>query len=138
MTKQEQIEGIAKTMCLFCKEMTEEKDCERGKECFDWRLKEARFYYEQGCRIINKDSVVLSMEEWECLHNDYAKALYNARQQPRKETAKELLNKFRGLLVDIGFTYMFSEDTSMIGVSLEECVGELNEMFKKYGVEVEE
>lgn len=92
MTKQEQIEGIAKTMCLFCKEMTEEKDCERVKECFDWRLKEARFYYEQGCRIINKDSVVLSMEEWECLHNDYAKALYNARQQARKETAKEIIS----------------------------------------------
>lgn len=55
-----------------------------------------------------------------------------------QETAKELLNKFRGLLVDIGFTYMFSEDTSMIGVTLEECVDELNEMFKKYGVEVEE
>ena len=55
-----------------------------------------------------------------------------------QETAKELLNKFRGLLVDIGFTYMFSEDTPMIGVTLEECVGELNEMFKQYNVEVEE
>lgn len=42
-----------------------------------------------------QDSVVLSREEWECLHNDYAKALYNARQNERKETAEKLLNDFK-------------------------------------------
>lgn len=31
MTKQEQIEGIAKVMFMVCKEITEEKDCERVK-----------------------------------------------------------------------------------------------------------
>lgn len=55
-----------------------------------------------------------------------------------QETAQELLNKFRGLLIDISFSYMFSKDTSMISVTLDECVGELNEMFKQYNVEVEE
>ena len=38
-------------------------------------------------------SVVLSKEEWETLHNDYAKALYNARRDERKETAREILKE---------------------------------------------
>ena len=38
---------------------------------------------------------MLDQEEWERLHNDYAKALYNARQQERKETAKEFAEKVK-------------------------------------------
>ena len=38
-----------------------------------------------------EDSVVLSMKEWECLHTDYAKALYNVRQNTIKETAEKFL-----------------------------------------------
>ena len=37
-----------------------------------------------------QDSVVLSMKEWECLHTDYAKALYNVRQNAIKETAEKI------------------------------------------------
>lgn len=36
-----------------------------------------------------KDKVVLSKEEWEVLHNDYAKSLYNARQDERKKMQEE-------------------------------------------------
>lgn len=101
MTKQEQIREIAKVMCLFCKEMTEEKDCERGKECFDWRLKEARFYYQQGCRIINKDSVVLTKKEYEVLkvkakEKHWLKTCIavweNAKIDASEETAKEIIS----------------------------------------------
>lgn len=42
-----------------------------------------------------EDSVVLSMEEWECLHTDYAKALYNVRQNASKETAEKILKDFK-------------------------------------------
>ena len=37
-----------------------------------------------------ENSVVLSMKEWECLHTDYAKALYNARQNAIKETVEKI------------------------------------------------
>lgn len=45
-----------------------------------------------------QNSVVLSKEEWGCLHNDYAKALYNARQNERKETAEGILNAVVGAI----------------------------------------
>lgn len=144
MTKREQIEELAKKMCLFCKEMTEEKDCERGKECFDWRLKEARFYYEQGYRIINKDSVALTKEEWECLHNDYAKALYNARQQARKETAREIFQRVINICIKEEDFQDGTVNTQLeplyFGI-MNGCAfvrGEVKELAKQYGVEVEE
>lgn len=42
-----------------------------------------------------QNSIVLSREEWECLHNDYAKALYNARQNEHKEMAEKILKDFK-------------------------------------------
>lgn len=54
-----------------------------------WRAeKVAKEFYKIA---VPEDSVVLSREEWECLHNDYAKALYNARQNERKETAENFM-----------------------------------------------
>ena len=45
----------------------------------------AKTIYNAGYQKLPEDSVVLSMKEWECLHTDYAKALYNVRQNAIKE-----------------------------------------------------
>ena len=50
----------------------------------------AKTIYNAGYQKLPEDSVVLSMKDWECLHTDYAKALYNARQNERKETAEKI------------------------------------------------
>lgn len=56
----------------------------------------AFYLYENlGYRKLPKDSVVLSREEWECLHTDYAKALYNVRQNAIKETAEKIYTKIK-------------------------------------------
>ncbi|MDY4592596.1 MAG: hypothetical protein SO434_04255 [Eubacteriales bacterium] len=155
MTKQEQIEEMAKVLSTVkrCEALALseciKKKCEyphyEGVTCIAEH--QAETLYEQGYRKLPKDSVVLTREEYEVLKVKAKEKHWlgtciavweNAKIDASKETAKELLNKFRGLLVDIGFTYMFSKDTSMIGVTLEECVGELNKMFKQYNVEVEE
>lgn len=65
--------------CLFIKTVNEAEQC-----CVCLKA-----LYNAGYRKLTEDSVVLSREEWECLHNDYAKALYNARQNERKETAEK-------------------------------------------------
>ena len=52
----------------------------------------AKTIYNAGYQKLPEDSVVLSMKEWECLHTDYAKALYNVRQNAIKETAEKLLD----------------------------------------------
>lgn len=66
-----------------------------------------------------QDSVVLSMEEWECLHNDYAKALYNARQNERKETAEKILFKFESVFAYYDNKDMFSKK------AIFECIEEI-------------
>jgi hypothetical protein len=48
----------------------------------------AEALYNAGYRQV-KDKVVLDNEEWEVLHNDYAKSLYNARQDERKKMQEE-------------------------------------------------
>ena len=52
----------------------------------------AKTLYNAGYQKLPEDSVVLSMKEWECLHIDYAKALYNVRQNAIKETAEKILD----------------------------------------------
>lgn len=47
--------------------------------------------YNAGYRKVGDDKIVMDKEEWETLHNDYAKALYNARKNERKETVREIL-----------------------------------------------
>ena len=76
-----------------------------------------------------QDSVVLSMEEWECLHNDYAKALYNARQNERKETAEKILFKFESVFAYYDNKDMFSKK------AIFECV---EEIVKSIDVEIKE
>lgn len=88
MTKQEQIEEIAKDIhrvCTACSgETFDEYTCDKCQ---------AKLLIKKGYRKLSEDSVVLSREEWECLHNDYAKALYNARQNERKETAEKIFSE---------------------------------------------
>jgi hypothetical protein len=57
----------------------------------DWNCQSkmmASFLHGEGYRNV-KDKVVLDKEEWEVLHNDYAKSLYNARQDERKKMQEE-------------------------------------------------
>lgn len=126
MTEKEKIEEMAKVLCLFCKEMTEEKECERGKECYDWRLKEASFYYEQGYRKIPEGSVVLSKEEY---LNDFNNQFNKGYKHGSKETAKEFFTElFKQYSV-------FNDNDVIIAWQVKEA---LKEFAKKHGVEVEE
>ena len=77
MTKQEQIEEMAKGIVRIA-----------GLDVYG----KAEELVNLGYRKLPEDSVVLSMKEWECLHTDYAKALYNVRQNAIKETAEKILD----------------------------------------------
>ena len=72
------------------------KNCVHNVVC-DKKLNLKYFFDNHDCEHyqpkLSKDSVVLSKEEWECLHNDYAKALYNARKNERKETAEKFIKE---------------------------------------------
>ena len=91
MTKQEKVFDILDKMELFQgqragRELWNDKPKEvQDKDIADF-IKDINYI-----RSYLQNSVVLSKEEWECLHNDYAKALYNARQNERKETAEKIL-----------------------------------------------
>ena len=124
--KEKQIEEMAKVLI--------EASC-KGYECencaFIHTLEEAestcfclKNLYNAGYRKIPEGSVVLSKEEWETLHNDYAKALYNARRDERKETAREIFAKEREFIYNKWKAYITMND--------------LIEFAKQYGVEVEE
>lgn len=114
MAKREQIEEMAK---IIDNRLIEAR-CYLGsmnKGEGYWIAQKLVEYYQPK---LPENSIVLSEEEWECLHNDYAKALYNARQQTRKETAKEILN---------------TVDNESNGQTMPV----MNYLRKKYGLEVE-
>ena len=112
--KEKQIEELASLMAdcnTTCDECFKEVESvmtmkikEREKYCQVYAY--AQRAVAQGYRKLHEDSVVLSSEEWECLHNDYAKALYNARQQTRKETAREILKDLFEEAIRTGSTSM--------------------------------
>lgn len=83
-----------------------------------------------GYQKIDKDNVVLSREEWECLHNDYAKALYNARQNERKETAREIFNELKKK----GAIHTEFDWNDYLEIDIDD----LKELAKQYGVEIKE
>lgn len=125
--KEKQIEQMAKIMCGH--------DCEEcAKETADWRgvsleeakaeqcliKKRAELLYNAGCRIIPKDSVVVSREDYnEFLRQAFIiDELKDCVKLARKETAKELLEDFDNHGV-------YSQDYT-------------NFMRKQFGVEVKE
>lgn len=142
MTKQEQIEEMAVLGCARNPQAHTAEECAKCdfKQGMCNAYSHAEALYNAGYRKVLIDTENGKMVDyaqyapWQLIEG------YTDREvdKARKETAKELLNKFRGLLIDISFAYMFSKDTSVVGVALDECVGELNEMFKQYNVEVEE
>ena len=88
MTKQEQIEEMAEIVDkLYNVYTTPADDIAEG-------------LYNAGYCKIPKGAVVLTREEWECLHNDYGKALYNARQQARKKTTKEIISTMKTMIIN--------------------------------------
>lgn len=141
--KEKQIEEIANAICSYCKGMTEE-ECERGKECCEWRLHEARSYYEQGYRKIPEGSVVLSKEEYDELKGR-AEEVFNEMtermkaeikiekkmgnrkvEQSRKETAREII------IALVGHT--LTEDGWSWTISIED----VKWLTEKYGIEIKE
>ncbi len=71
--KERQVEEMAKDLCVYCHEMTEEKECpyneheESKQKCWESQLAQAKTLIEQGYRKLPKDSIVLSREEYERL-----------------------------------------------------------------------
>ena len=79
--REKQIEEMAKILCDRCMEINKGKACPYydKRSCFENRKKEATYYYEQGYRKIDKDSVVLSREGYEELKQ--AKILFELREE---------------------------------------------------------
>ena len=135
VNKEKQIEEIAKEIHYGYWETCGKDSCADcpanfHNVCEDKLIAEK--LYNLGYRKIPEGSVVLSKEEWETLHNDYAKALYNARCDERKETAREILEAIKlkawGNNADVNgniWSYSIS-------------IYELAEIAKQFGVEVEE
>ena len=117
MTKQEQIEEMAKHGCYDGCASGLRKFCDEydGKPCKNM-VRIASGLYEQGYRKIDKDSIVISREEYEMLANKYKNleikysnlcdnyrlckdANETLKQNvitTRKKTVKEILQEIRG------------------------------------------
>lgn len=139
--KDKMIEELAKVICLFCKERTEEKECEHSKECYNWRLKELSFYYDLAYRIIAEGSVVLSKEEYSdylTLKTDYAHAKEQCEKlQADIERLYKNLDKFKSL-TRLGTAEEIYEYLDKSGV-LKTAPDRIKMFFKRrFGVEVKE
>lgn len=98
MEKQKQIEEMAAIMAdcdTTCDECFERYEAvmtmpisDRANHCQAYMFAQKAF--EAGYRKIPEGSVVLDQEEWATMHNDYAKAMYNARYQTAREIFVEL------------------------------------------------
>lgn len=108
MTKQEQIEEMANYYCEYCKRQTGEKFCEHidDKSCNIFF--EAELFYNAG---------------------------YRKAEEVRKETAKEILQKFHDW---IGADFEENEDCDFIPILKKDFFRRVDEISKEYGVEVEE
>lgn len=101
--KCKQIEELANILCDRCMEINKSSACPYYDErsCFENRKKEATYYYEQGYRKINKDSVVLSRKKYfNLIHENYFLGQDEIRfyyqnikiPQERKETTEKDFN----------------------------------------------
>lgn len=148
MTKQEQIEEMAKVMPEKIKDpLDNSRYIIFGKSL---RREIARIYYNAGYRKIDKDNIVLSREEYEKLKQyeekvengacftqkewlelcdeEYKRETENlskVRQLERKETAKEILNE----LIDSSNKITFFDCRMALG---------LYKLAKQFGVEIKE
>lgn len=112
MTKQEQIEEMAKFM--HYKAHGKDKDCDNEKceMCWCSCKNDAELLYNAGYRKIDDNCLVLSREEYDTLKTENDKYVKNCidyiatinklenkvwevEQQARKETAEKLLNDFK-------------------------------------------
>ena len=111
MNKDEMINNIATGIGLACTSI--ELDLKDRQEI-------AKTLYILGCRKVADGEIVLDKEEWETLHNDYAKALYNAR----KQTAKEIFENIefygvRSLNDKIWGNHFILTDTVMLELKMK-------------------
>lgn len=119
MTDKERIEEMANAICFYCKELTEENECFNGKECYEWRLKEARAYYEQGIRKIPEGSVIVSKQVWEEHIENREKTNKIFEERVRKETAREILLWLKEHCDYTGFTIIEAYFKETFGVDIK-------------------
>lgn len=123
MKDNKQIEEMTLSQAIaHAKEVAETRE-DLCKECRGEHLQLANWLIELQELRKNKppeNSVTLSREEWECLHNDYAKALYNARQNERKETAGEFLQLAYDRCLEKSFIKKVEELAKQYGVNIKE------------------
>lgn len=113
MTKQEQIEEMAN--CNPCYERYGKYPIKDKTTCNRWT--KAVNQYEQGCRKVPKDALVLLIgKENQPLDEKTIEYFVNHNQEVRKETAREILDE----------------------VSKHYAGAWLVELYKKYDIEVEE
>ena len=146
MTKHEKITEMAKLIRSV--KLYGDDNYER-KISYDSALELAKYFYNAEYRKIPKDTVVLTKEECEhkvILDEDhFERALNYERENVRKETAKEILQKIKEKCKEL------EDKFSHICKSKKECLmetcryegvlavkRELYELAKEYGVEVEE
>lgn len=126
MTKQEQIDEIAKYVCNACEMGHGFDGCSYGgrehyKRC-SITQKTAEKLYNAGYRKIPENAVVLTKEEYIDLSRNY---VTEQIEQVRKETAEKILNE----LIDSSNKITFFDCRMALG---------LDKLAKQYGVEVEE
>lgn len=154
MTKQEQIEEMANDI-----EYAIDNECKlnNGKSCEDcvfdnkgdWycqSLMTATHLYAEGYRKIDKDSVVLSREEyekvdkeiinkstydtiWKAGYNAYEKTIGECVAEARKETAEKYHKAMRKVIHERDYIGGYAE------IGLQE---ENDEIAKQFGVEIKE
>ena len=104
MNKEQQIEEMARKICIFTHHWKRYKTC---KECFEANeyacqsYRNCKAFIEEGYRKLPEDSVVLSREEYEkgiiereSMRNQITE-LFNDREQASKETAEKIYTKIK-------------------------------------------
>lgn len=148
--EEQQIEQMAKIMCGH--------DCEEcAKETAEWRgvsfekakaeqcliKKQAELLYNADCRIIRKDSVVLSIEEVFDFRKDQAEVKFLKKQiidSARKETAEKIIKDLWDNQFETTITIQHNsskEDVENVGKAIITLIrNKLVELAKEFGVEV--
>ena len=106
MTKQEQIDEMARKICIFTHHWKRYKTC---KECFEANeyacqtYKNCKAFIEEGYRKLPEDSVVLSREELNDLeYKAYSRGVcfasekvFEQKEKASKETAEKIYTKIK-------------------------------------------
>lgn len=128
MDKQQQIEEIAQII-----NGSTELDTIAYYRCMNI----AKILYNAGYRKPSEDSVVLTMKEWENLHTNYAKALYNVRQNAIKETAeRDFYTIIKALEERKERVKAFYGIAESVGADI--AIRTVKELAKQFGVEIKE